>query len=270
MINARTRMVKRMEKLSKTRITSEGHQIIPLSRTPGFSATFDPLGIIQISLEKAVYPFRTRRCQSLTHHLLFYVIEGEYAAWSPSGFRPLPAGSIYSVRSDAVRQITLLSDYGTNIFFYLRPGKLWDDRFREPHRLQPCTYIRHLQRAVTGYLESVNSADIDSNRLTAAYANLIKELILRECQQSMSPAEVINRQKISFLQQQISACPQKAWTVREMASLIKVSESHLYALCRAFTGKSPLELVIEHRIRKACLLLQSLTLDEPLKSRAIL
>lgn len=55
--------------------------------------------------------------------------------------------------------------------------------------------------------------------------------------------------------------PQRPWTVKQLAAMTHLSESRFTALFREFFGHSPMEEVIQARLRKACWLLTNTTLS---------
>lgn len=99
---------------------------------------------------------------------------------------------------------------------------------------------------------------------------LITEFLIRFSRSlhANAPAPVIprgTRDKLRAARQQILSQPERKWSVAEMASLTSLSPSRFHAVYKALFGTSPLQDVIEAKIRYAKSLLLSdelLTLPE--------
>ena len=104
-----------------------------------------------------------------------------------------------------------------------------------------------LWEAVRGLLDE--EAGQGDALLMESYMGMIlgfAERILR-----MSPAAT----RLQLVWQQVTARPEEAWTLLKMAALVNLSEESVRRLCRAETGRSPMQHVIYLRMRMAATLL---------------
>ncbi len=79
-----------------------------------------------------------------------------------------------------------------------------------------------------------------------------------------SEAEDEIRRKLSGICGEISASPEKAWNLKEIAGILHYSPDHCRRLFVQYTGVAPMEYVIQCRIKRACFLLKytNLSLSE--------
>lgn len=108
-----------------------------------------------------------------------------------------------------------------------------------------------LHRALLGAVEEAGSSQSGSYENAMAYTTVFRNLLLRELRPSRSGDGGRMRLRLSGLWSEVNRSLDENWTVKRLASRVKLSESALYQQVAACHGLSPGQMVTWLRMERA-------------------
>jgi AraC-like DNA-binding protein len=196
-------------------------------------------------------------------HLVWLVVEGEINFDFGTGTKKVGAGELLIAPVGKTHWINLASSRAKGIWFHFLDLKRWEYLGEGGPRVRPSREIEQLDLLMELSLAESDLPNETSSQIAFHYNEIIALILLRELGLKYTPDHVRTRQKVEKLRDAVNADLKLDWTVAKLASQLNVSTSFLHKLVLRQLGQSPMQMVLQLRMKRAMELLNhtGLSLD---------
>ena len=182
------------------------------------------------------------------HHTLVFTLAGQGRLTTPAGDVPLLPNSLIYVPSQEPFCYQLGANYWEFMWFIVEDDKQWHFLKQLPQpmeALQGATVIKPMLALLA------QKIPLETKRILV---RTIYQTIMAELKAKTTVNAVALRLEQAFAQ--IDTQLHGAWQATDIAKKLHCSESTLHRQCQKVFNQSPLQRVIEQRIKRACVLLE--------------